>query len=220
MPNFFHYFLFFLNITIMKYSLIPASLFLTIVISQNYDETGTFIIPDVEQWNLEVMIKKNGVLFAHQSMEPFSGKVFEMDGFGNVTAERYYLNGVFNGVENRIEYHDRSSWSEKMKATFYYDGERHGPYLEWDRYGDKIIEGFYKDGKKDGRWTSWLDGIKIEEKFFKNDLKEGILTRWYENGRVKYKVRYKNDANIDVQCWNLSGYECTCFTYPDEIGCL
>jgi len=204
----------------MKYSLIPASLFLTIVISQNYDETGTFIIPDVEQWNLEVMIKKNGVLFAHQSMEPFSGKVFEMDGFGNVTAERYYLNGVFNGVENRIEYHDRSSWSEKMKATFYYDGERHGPYLEWDRYGDKIIEGFYKDGKKDGRWTSWLDGIKIEEKFFKNDLKEGILTRWYENGRVKYKVRYKNDANIDVQCWNLSGYECTCFTYPDEIGCL
>ena len=220
MPNFFHYFLFFLNITIMKYSLIPASLFLTIVISQNYDETGTFIMPDVEQWNLEVMIKKNGVLFAHQSMEPFSGKVFEMDGFGNVTAERYYLNGVFNGVENRIEYHDRSSWSEKMKATFYYDGERHGPYLEWDRYGDKIIEGFYKDGKKDGRWTSWLDGIKIEEKFFKNDLKEGILTRWYENGRVKYKVRYKNDANIDVQCWNLSGYECTCFTYPDEIGCL
>ena len=220
MPNFFHYFLFFLNITIMKYSLIPASLFLTIVISQNYDETGTFIIPEVEQWNLEVMIKKNGVLFAHQSMEPFSGKVFEMDGFGNVTAERYYLNGVFNGVENRIEYHDRSSWSEKMKATFYYDGERHGPYLEWDRYGDKIIEGFYKDGKKDGRWTSWLDGIKIEEKFFKNDLKEGILTRWYENGRVKYKVRYKNDANIDVQCWNLSGYECTCFTYPDEIGCL
>ena len=220
MPNFFHYFLFFLNITIMKYSLIPASLFLTIVISQNYDETGTFIIPDVEQWNLEVMIKKNGVLFAHQSMEPFSGKVFEMDGFGNVTAERYYLNGVFNGVENRIEYHDRSSWSEKMKATFYYDGERHGPYLEWDRYGDKIIEGFYKDGKKDGRWTSWLDGIKIEEKFFKNDLKEGILTRWYENGRVKYKVTYKNDGNIDVQCWNLSGYECTCFTYPDEIGCL
>ena len=220
MPNFFHYFLFFLNITIMKYSLIPASLFLAIVISQNYDETGTFIIPDVEQWNLEVMIKKNGVLFAHQSMEPFSGKVFEMDGFGNVTAERYYLNGVFNGVENRIEYHDRSSWSEKMKATFYYDGERHGPYLEWDRYGDKIIEGFYKDGKKDGRWTSWLDGIKIEEKFFKNDLKEGILTRWYENGRVKYKVTYKNDGNIDVQCWNLSGYECTCFTYPDEIGCL
>ena len=220
MPNFFHYFLFFLNITIMKYSLIPASLFLTIVISQNYDETGTFIIPEVEQWNLEVMIKKNGVLFTHQSMEPFSGKVFEMDGFGNVTAERYYLNGVFNGVENRIEYHDRSSWSEKMKATFFYDGERHGPYLEWDRYGDKIIEGFYKDGKKDGRWTSWLDGIKIEEKFFKNDLKEGILTRWYENGRVKYKVTYKNDANIDVQCWNLSGYECTCFTYPDEIGCL
>ena len=204
----------------MKYSLIPASLFLTIVISQNYDETGTFIIPEVEQWNLEVMIKKNGVLFTHQSMEPFSGKVFEMDGFGNVTAERYYLNGVFNGVENRIEYHDRSSWSEKMKATFYYDGERHGPYLEWDRYGDKIIEGFYKDGKKDGRWTSWLDGIKIEEKFFKNDLKEGILTRWYENGRVKYKVTYKNDANIDIQCWNLSGYECTCFTYPDEIGCL
>ena len=220
MPNFFHYFLFFLNITIMKYSLIKASLFLTIVISQNYDETGTFIIPEVEQWNLEVMIKKNGVLFTHQSMKPFSGKVFEMDGFGNVTAERYYLNGVFNGVENRIEYHDRSSWSEKMKATFYYDGERHGPYLEWDRYGDKIIEGFYKDGKKDGRWTSWLDGIKIEEKFFKNDLKEGILTRWYENGRVKYKVTYKNDANIDVQCWNLSGYECTCFTYPDEIGCL
>ena len=204
----------------MKYSLIPASLFLTIVISQNYDETGTFIIPEVEQWNLEVMIKKNGVLFTHQSMEPFSGKVFEMDGFGNVTDERYYLNGVFNGVENRIEYHDRSSWSEKMKATFYYDGERHGPYLEWDRYGDKIIEGFYKDGKKDGRWTSWLDGIKIEEKFFKNDLKEGILTRWYENGRVKYKVTYKNDANIDIQCWNLSGYECTCFTYPDEIGCL
>ena len=220
MPNFFHYFLFFLNITIMKYSLIPASLFLTIVISQNYDETGTFIIPEVEQWNLEVMIKKNGVLFTHQSMEPFSGKVFEMDGFGNVTAERYYLNGVFNGVENRIEYHDRSSWSEKMKAPFYYDGERHGPYLEWDRYGDKIIEGFYKDGKKDGRWTSWLNGIKIEEKFFKNDLKEGILTRWYENGRVKYKVTYKNDGNIDVQCWILSGYECTCFTYPDEIGCL
>ena len=204
----------------MKYSLIPASLFLTIAISQNYDETGVFIIPEFEQWNLEVMIKKNGVLFAPQSMEPFSGMVFEMDGFGNVNAQRYYFNGAFNGVENRIEYYDRSSWSEKKKETFYYDGRRHGPYLEWDRYGDKIIEGYYKEGKKDGRWTSWLDGIKIEEKTFKNDLKEGILTRWYENGRVKYKVTYKNDASIKVKCWNLSGYECTCFTYPDEIGCL
>ena len=103
----------------MKYSLILVSLILNVSISQNYDEAGIFIIPDVEQWNLESMIKKNGVLFGPQSMEPFSGMVFEMDGFGNVTAERYYLNGLFNGVENRIEYYDRSSWSKKRKSTFF-----------------------------------------------------------------------------------------------------
>ena len=204
----------------MKYRLILACLFLNIVISQNYNSMGAFIIPNVEQWNLEAMIKKNGVLFAPQSKKPFSGMVFEMDSFGNVTAERYYLNGVFNGVENRIEYYDRSSWSEKRKATFFYIGKRHGPYLEWDRYGDKIIQGYFKDSRKDGLWTSWKDGIKIEEKTFKNDLKEGTLTRWYENGRVKYKVNYKSDTNIGVKCWNLSGDQCTCFTYPDEIGCL
>ena len=74
--------------------------------------------------------------------------------------------------------------------------------------------------RKDGTWTSWLNGIKVEQKTFVRDKKEGLLIRWYENGRVKYKVTYQNDRNIGVKCWDLSGFECTCFTYPDEISCL
>ena len=132
----------------MKYSLIPASLFLTIAISQNYDETGVFIIPEVEQWNLEGMIKKNGVLFAPQSMEPFSGMVFEMDGFGNVNAQRYYFNGALNGVENRIEYYDRSSWSEKKKETYYYDGNATGPTWNGTVTGIKLLRAIIKRVKR------------------------------------------------------------------------
>ena len=204
----------------MKYTLFFISISLNVINSQGYNDNGSFIIPQAEQWNLESMVKKNGLLFAPQSMKPFNGMVFEMDGFGNVTAERYYQSGAFNGYENRIEYFDRSSWSKKSKETFYFNGFPHGPYLEWDQYGDKIIEGSYKKGRKEGLWTSWLDGVKIEEKTFENDLKQGTLTRWYENGRIKYKIIYRNDASIDVQCWNLSGYECTCFTYPEDISCL
>ena len=138
----------------------------------------------------------------------------------DVISERYYKDGVFNGYENRIEYFDKSSWSKKKRETFYFNGKKHGLFLEWDMYGDKVVEGYYKMERKDGTWMSWLNGIKVEQKTFVKDKKEGLLTRWYENGRVKYKVTYKRDRNIGVKCWDLSGFECTCFTYPDEISCL
>ena len=86
----------------MKYTLFFISISLNVLNSQGYNDNGSFIIPQAEQWNLESMIKKNGLLFAPQSMKPFDGMVFEMDGFGNVTAERYYQSGAFNGYENRI----------------------------------------------------------------------------------------------------------------------
>ena len=73
----------------MKYTLFFISISLNVLNSQGYNDNGSFIIPQAEQWNLESMIKKNGLLFAPQSMKPFNGMVFEMDGFGNVTAERY-----------------------------------------------------------------------------------------------------------------------------------
>ena len=204
----------------MKYQLLLLSILFSIIRAQGFDDKGNFLIPDIEQWNLESMIVKNGVLFSPVSKEAFSGLVFEMDGYGNVISERYYKDGVFNGYENRIEYFDKSSWSKKKRETFYFNGKKHGLFLEWDMYGDKVVEGYYKMERKDGTWMSWLNGIKVEQKTFVKDKKEGLLTRWYENGRVKYKVTYKRDRNIGVKCWDISGFECTCFTYPDEISCL
>jgi len=204
----------------MKYQLLLLTLFLSAPRAQGFDEKGNFVIPKIEQWNLESMIVKNGVLFSPVSKDAFSGLVFEMDGYGNVISERYYKDGVFNGYENRIEYFDKGSWSKRKKEIFYFNGKKHGLFLEWDIYGDKVVEGYYKMERKDGIWTSWLDGIKVEQKTFVKDKKEGSLIRWYENGRVKYKVTYKSNRNIGVECWDLSGFECTCFTYPDEISCL
>jgi len=122
----------------MKYQLLLLSILFSVTRAQGFDDKGNFLIPDIEQWNLESMIVKNGVLFSPVSKEAFSGLVFEMDGYGNVISERYYKDGVFNGYENRIEYFDKSSWSKKKRETFYFNGKKHGLFLEWDMYGDKV----------------------------------------------------------------------------------
>ena len=111
----------------MKYKIFLISIFFSALQAQGFDEKGNFVIPSIEQWNLESMIAKNGVLFSPVSKEAFSGMVFEMDGYGNVISERYYKDGIFNGFENRIEYFDKSSWSKKKKATFYFKFKVLGP---------------------------------------------------------------------------------------------
>ena len=64
----------------MKYQLLLLSILFSVTRAQGFDDKGNFLIPDIEQWNLESMIVKNGVLFSPVSKEAFSGLVFEMDG--------------------------------------------------------------------------------------------------------------------------------------------
>jgi hypothetical protein len=63
-------------------------------------------------------------------------------------------------------------------------GSREGPYVEWERPGERKIAGTYKNGKRQGPWVLWYaNGSKAWERVYDNG---GLLSEetYYEDGRA------------------------------------
>ncbi len=101
------------------------------------------------------LVRKDGLYYASDANEPYSG-----------VAVWYHENG------------------QKSDERTYKDGKRDGKWTEWDENGQKESEFNYKDGKEDGKWTEWYEnGQKWYEATLKDGelIKE---TYWDEDGNV------------------------------------
>ena len=106
--------------------------------------------------NEETLIDKDGLKYHPETIELYSGKVFQ-DQMGN--------NQEFEGS--------------------YKAGKKDGLIIWWYENGHKNCEGTYINGKQIGLWTLWYEnGQKMWEQTFKNG-KSISSKEWYINGSFK-----------------------------------
>ncbi len=116
------------------------------------------------------LIYKDGLFYAPDSDEPYSGEVVS-----------HYENG------------------QKVRKGTCKDGEVDGKWTYWYENGQKKDEGTYKDGELDGLSTGWYEnGQKESEGTYKNGEKDGKWTYWYENGQKKDEGTFKGGMGSHI----------------------
>ena len=104
----------------------------------------------------ETLIDKDGLKYHPETMELYSGKVFQN-----------YMGG-----------------KPKLEGS-YKDGLTNGKWTLWYENGQMEFEGSFKDGRRDGLWNLWYEnGQKSNEGTFK-DGKQISFKVWNEDGSVK-----------------------------------
>jgi antitoxin component YwqK of YwqJK toxin-antitoxin module len=141
------------------------------------------------------LIYKDGLFYAPDSDEPYSGEVVS-----------HYENG------------------QKVRKGTCKDGEVDGKWTYWYENGQKSEERTYKDGEyflsnswgkngkimvKDGNgvWTYWSpDGKQSSELVYKDGQRwDGKWTTWYENGQKEWEQTYKDGELIEWTLWDDDG---------------
>ena len=75
----------------------------------------------------------------------------------------------------------------------YKNGEKDGPWVEYDRNGQLEEKGTFKNGKKDGLWVAYHDNGQIYEKgTYKNGKEEGVWVAYNSNGTVWTPKNFNN----------------------------
>lgn len=116
-----------------------------------------------------------------------------------------------------------SQWCERPAAIG--SGDREGPYVRWDRNGNKVLEmNFHKgkpngamrtfyptgqpaelktfrDGVLDGPWTRWdKSGLKLAEGIYGNGKKNGQFSYWGKDNVLLAQGSFREDIRNGV--WN------------------
>ena len=168
-----------------------AGLVVTFIFALSCSESGREI--DAEK----LQKRGDGIYYAINEEEPYSGKVVEFYDRGRKKSEQTFKNGKFHGLTTTWDFH-----GQKKSEVGYENGMKSGPYRIWYGKGQLEVEGTYKDGKEDGKWVFWYFGgqrlfgyvnrQKQKECNYKNGMLDGQWVSWYENGQKEKEGAYKN----------------------------
>ena len=141
-----------------------------------------------------------GVLFLDpETLEPYSGKVYEQGSGGKLDWEGVLLNGKKHGLHTSYR-----TGGTKDKETNFKEGKQHGLDTSYNRDGTKSFETNYKEGKKHGLSVSYdangtktsesqfKDGTVVNRKFYSEGEQHGTETWYYEDGTAKKECQYSN----------------------------
>lgn len=118
---------------------------------------------------------RNGVAYAINEEEPYSGKANSRGGGYTGPSESIFENGKL-----------------------------HGPYIFWYRNGQKWKEGTfyyahpYYAMDSDGLCTEWHENGQMKsQRTYKEGVRHGTSKGWSENGRLIYNDTYKNGIKVE-----------------------
>jgi len=129
----------------------------------------------------------------------------------NGTKTWWYENGQKSSESNYKDgKEDGSSYSwfddgDIKSENNYKNGLNHGCYKRWE-YGHKVEERNYKNGKLHGLSTIWDGELKIKIENYKNDILEGESYSYHDNGKLRYKIVFKNGCPVGkTECFDEDG---------------
>jgi antitoxin component YwqK of YwqJK toxin-antitoxin module len=118
----------------------------------------------------------------------FIGGAFEFDRWGRLIAERYYMNGVSNGVSKTF-----TADGFFTSFTEYKDGKINGvKKIYYQDSPDKVMEeAHYKNDIKDGP-SKWFtkEGRLVADYNYQNGLLEGDIKTYYPSGKLLLLEHY------------------------------
>ena len=162
--------------------------------------------------------ERNGIFYAMNEKDPYSGKVVAIKKDGRKLRELYVKNGKLHGLA--IIYYDNG---QRKKEGTYKAGKKDGQWAFWYDNGQKEREGAYKEGKEDGQWRFWYkSGQREKEGAYEDGKQEGIWNYWTRDGR-KMGVVTDVDGNIyrtikiGEQWWMTENLKVTQYRNGDSI---
>jgi len=137
----------------------------------------------------DVLQDREGVFFAINEVQPFSG--FVVDGryaSGHPKIRQEYRNGKKWGL--------REKWYENgqlMQKSYFEDGVAHGIMREWHENGVTMAEGNFKEGKLDGMVRRWYATGKREAEYpYKDGELNGVVLQWSRKGFMIGRKQFEN----------------------------
>ena len=129
----------------------------------------------------------------------------------NGTKTWWYENGQKSSESNYKdgkEHGTSYSWFDNGEIKYeinYKNGLKHGCYKRWE-YGRKLEERNYKNGELHGLSTVWDGELKIKIENYKNDKLEGESYSYHDNGKLRYKIVFKNGCPVGkTECFDENG---------------
>ena len=151
--------------------------------------------------NEETLIDKDGLKYHPETIELYSGKVFQDKIGDNQEFEGSYKAGKKDGLQIW-----RYNNGQKKEEANYRAGKKDGLITWWYENGQKKCESTYKAGKKDGLITWWYEnGLKNCEGTYRKGKQVGLWTLWYENGQKMWEQTFKNGKSISSKEWYING---------------
>ena len=147
--------------------------------------------------------------------DKLSGAVLELDRWGRLISERYYTNGILNGLYKTFtsdgfftsyaEYRDgklngvkrtyyENTPDKVMEEAFYKNDLKNGTSKWFTQEGHIVAEYNYVNGLLEGDLKTFYPSGKpmLLEHYIKN-LRQGESVEYFESGKIKVKGIYKDD---------------------------
>ncbi len=175
--------------------------------------------------NIDKLNFRNEKYYMVNSLEPYSGEVFNVypngqyqqlgnlkegkfDGYrksfhinGQLESEEIYEKGKLNGVSKYF-----SKNGKLYEEGNYIDGLKDGNYMLYHENGKISQEIVYSYGRKNGEINQFdLDGKQILEGRYSNDEKTGTWI-WYENGEFSYEEVFKTEDDLRITKSELNNF--------------
>jgi len=95
--------------------------------------------------------------------------------------------GVLHGPS--IDYYEDGTKSSEYQ---YFNGDKHGEFVEYHSNATFRLKGSYKGDNPDGLWEEWAeDGTKKSEDNYSDGIKEGYYKEYDNNGNLVIEGEYK-----------------------------
>ena len=179
-------------ITISAVALLAVGWFLT---KNKHDESSP---TESVSLNLSNARNENGLFYAPNETEPFTGVVVEHYEEGSLKSKTEVEKGKLNGLSE--------GWHENGQLQIkehYLNGVSHGLREKWRQDGSKESVGEIKNGKFEGTFRKWHpNGQLAEEIQMLNGVAHGESKSWHENGDLKAKVTLDNGEVIEQEFYD------------------
>ena len=185
-----------------------------------------------EPLSVDSLIIKDGIFYSSESLEPYSGKAYQLlstdDVNASIRVEGKYLNGLRHG-----------SWTayfvsgQLAECTNYRKGILHGKYLQRFSTGSLGTKGIYQNGLMHGVWEyffetgeKWVEGEFINGDGTDSSAVSGIPRNgrngswevWFKSGRLEQKTSWTSGRLNGVsEIWHENGQLAEQNVYTDGV---
>jgi antitoxin component YwqK of YwqJK toxin-antitoxin module len=119
---------------------------------------------------------------------------------GSIFTQHVYVNG--KTIEGILFNPDGSI---KCRET-YSDGRRHGEYIYFDEYGNKVGSCYYVNGVKQGEEYIYYDGKVMVLTTYKDGIRNGPHKTFFNDGKKEISCNYLNGKlHGENNCWDEDG---------------